>query len=262
MRRVGWTVHGVLWGGLFALAGCGSPVSSGDPEPRTVTVLAASSLTEVTAAWAEAFERSHPAVRVVRSHAGSQTLATQIRHGYPADVFASADVAHMSALADEHLVGDPQPLAANVLVLAVRDSISPVPTLRDLASRDLSLVVGGPEVPLGRYTDTLLDGAVARYGDAWRTAVESHIVSREPNARLVVAKVGLGEADAAIAYRTDVSGVDGVRSVELDGLSPTTRYVDAVLTDASEPELATDWRTFVRSEEGSRVLKEHGFSPP
>lgn len=248
--------------GCVWIAGCGSPVQSGDAERRTLTVLAASSLTEVTAAWAEAFERAHPDVEVERSHAGSQTLATQIRHGIPGDVFASADVAHMDALAAEGLVRDPRPLAANTLVLVVGEQVRPVPTLEALPTRGLTLVVGGRQVPLGRYTQKLFESGAARFGEEWRRGLERRVVSREPNARLVVAKVGLGEADAAIAYRTDVSGVQGVTIVELDGLSPTTTYVDAVLTGAREPELAGEWRTFVQSVEGVELLREHGFDPP
>jgi molybdate transport system substrate-binding protein len=246
----------MLWGVLL-FGGCGGSDASGE---RTLTVLAASSLADVTESWEAAFEDAHPGVDVQRSHAGSQTLATQIRHGIAADVFASADPAHVEALAAEGRVGPGRPFAANTLVLVVRADLQV--GLADLPTHDLSLVVGGPEVPLGRYTQHVFQAAEERFGPDWRTGVEARVASREPNARLVVAKVGLGEADAAFAYRTDVAGVDGVRTVELDGLSPMATYVHTVVTGAPEPELASAWLDFVDSEAGRAILSRHGFSKP
>jgi molybdate transport system substrate-binding protein len=243
-----------LW---LALVGCGA-----DPAAQELTVLAAASLTDVYGDLEAAFEAAHPGVEVTVSFAGSQTLATQIRHGIAADVFASADARHVEALASDGLVGAPRPFAANELVLAVSAADrSPV----DLASLGEAerLVVGAPDVPVGRYTATLLDAAQARYGDVWREQVEARIVSREPSVRQVASKVALGEADAAVVYATDVASVRGVRAVALPPeLAVRTEYFHARVLSASRArELATRWMAFVEGEAGQRALSRRGFAP-
>lgn len=245
MRRV------ALLAGLGVLGGCGAP------ERTPLTVLAASSLTDVFGELERRFEAEHPEVDVVVAFGGTQALATQIRHGLRADVLASADEAHVTALAAEGLVEAPRPFAHNALVLAVADGAG------DVAWRDLPelerLVVGDADVPLGRYTSALLDDAGERYGAAWRAAVEARVVSREPHARAVSAKVALGEADAAIVYATDVPV--GHRAIGWpDG--PVATYHHAALTEAPEPGLARAWTTFVASPDGRAALEAHGFGLP
>src|SRR3712207_1177046 len=79
---------------LFVLAGsfgCGSAASGeGDGGGGgTLTVLAASSLTDAFGELADRFEDRNPGVEVRQSFESSATLLTQIQQGAPADVFAS-----------------------------------------------------------------------------------------------------------------------------------------------------------------------------
>jgi len=67
-------------------------------DTRTVTVFAASSLTRVFTTLGTHFEAAHPGVTVRFSFASSITLATQIKAGAPADIFASADATSMSSV--------------------------------------------------------------------------------------------------------------------------------------------------------------------
>ncbi len=238
---------------LFLLAACGAA----EPE-STLTVLAASSLTEAFTELESAFERDHPGTDVRLSFAGSQALATQVRHGIAADVYASADAAHIEALAAEGLVQPPRTFAQNTLVIALAKGHAPV-TLHTLPTVQ-TLVLGGEQVPLGRYTTTLLDAAERGYGDIWRSELDKRVASREPNARLVVAKVALGEADAAIVYATDAAHTEGIQTVALPAeIRPTTAYLHARLRAAPSPELAQAWLDFVESEAGRKTLVHHGF---
>ncbi len=246
---------------IASITGCGAPLAGETDAPprRTLTVLAAASLTDAFSDLERTFEASHPDVDVVLSFAGSQALAAQIRHGIPADVFASADERHIAALAEEGLVDAPRRFAANRLVLALSERVAAEVTLETLPEVE-SLVVGGESVPAGRYTELLLDAAGERYGARWREAVEARVVSREPSVRLAAAKVSLGEADAAIVYATDLGAIDGARAVALPpSLSPEATYLQAPLADPIDPELARAWIALVESPVGQSALAGRGF---
>ena len=81
----------------FSSFGCGGGSdTTGDDgggeqeEGSTLTVLAASSLTDAFGELEGTFEEENPGVEVRQSFESSSTLLTQIQQGAPADVFASA----------------------------------------------------------------------------------------------------------------------------------------------------------------------------
>ena len=92
---------------LLALAfgGCG-----GDEEPR-VTVLAASSLTEV-------LPTLEPGANY--SFDGSDFLAAQVREDVPADVYLAANARYADELAADGLLEDVRVFATNRLVIVVQ----------------------------------------------------------------------------------------------------------------------------------------------
>lgn len=249
-----WIVLGFV---LWASMGCRH---SG---PRDLQIFAASSLHESFAALAAAFEAAHPGVRVRTSFAGSQELRLQIEHGARADVFASADRKQMEALRSAGLVGPPAIFARNELCIAVSDAAAPlVRSFADLPNAE-HIVLGAPEVPVGAYALQLLDRASRTFGTDFRARVEGHVVSRELNTRQVLAKVTLGEADAAIVYRTDVAAAHGrVHVVDVPpNLDVVAVYPLAVVHDAREHDLAEGWVAFVLSTEGQSLLRGSGLLP-
>ncbi len=239
-----------------ALAACG-PSASGP----TVTVFAASSLTDAFAELEAAYEAAHPGEDVVVAHAGSQILRLQIEQGAPADVFASADAGHVDALGDAGRIAARGVFAAGALAVVVpRGNPAGIGSLEDLP-RARRLVLGASEVPVGRYTSALLEGAAGRFGPTWGDAVAASVVSREPNVRLVLAKVVLGEADAAIVYASDAAaaGDDVLARPVPPELAPAIAYHQAVLREAPNPAGARRWDAFVRSPAARDVLAGHGF---
>lgn len=185
---------------LLCLLGC-------TPARQPLRVFAAASLTESFAAIEAAFEAAHPEIDVIVSTAGSQALRLQIEHGAPADLFASANPKHARALVDQQLARDPALLARNALVIAVpQANPAGIEALTDLP-RAQRLVIGEPTVPAGAYAVQALERA------GIRGAVR--VASREASVRLALAKVALGEADAALVYRTDTRGRAGIRAIAL-----------------------------------------------
>jgi molybdate transport system substrate-binding protein len=241
--------------------GCGGTEDL-EPEPVTLNVYAASSLTEAFAELEATFERTHSDVDVALSFAGSQVLRIQIEEGAPADVFASANPEHMEALIEAGLVQSARVMAANELVVIVpADNPSGVASFEDLPAAR-RLVLGTPDVPVGRYAREVLARADSLLRPGFRAAVLANLVSEESNVRLARAKVELGEADAAIVYVTDAVGSDRVRSVPIPGeLNVRALYLIGAVERAGASELAEEWIELVRSPGGRAVLTRHGFVP-
>jgi molybdate transport system substrate-binding protein len=237
--------------------GSARPVSSAGE----LVLFEAASLKEAFARLGAVFARENAGVNLVTNAAGSQELRAQIEQGAAADVFAAADHKHMNALVAEGLVMTPSVFACNELVVVVRPALGrTVTTLADLPKVE-RIVVGAPEVPVGSYTQQLLTRAATKLGADFRRRVESRIVSRELNVRQVLAKVLLGEADAAMVYRSDAASARGkVLVVAIPPeLNIVAEYPIAILRGAPQPALGQRWIDLVRSPAGSAVLREAGF---
>ena len=236
-----------------------------DDQPTQLSVLAASSLTEAFRALETAFEETHPDVDVVLTFSGSQVLRMQIEQGASADVFASANEVHARALTDAGLADPAAVLAFNRLALVVPiDNPAGISSFAELPLVK-RLVVGTESVPIGIYTRAMLDRAEARFGPDFSERVRDRVVSEESNVRLIRAKVELGEADAAIVYRTDAVASDQVGVIDIpDDVNVSATYVITAIGGdhgpSDERRSATlEFLSFVRSEEGQAILAGLGF---
>jgi len=232
-------------------------------------VFAAASLADAFGDVSKSFERSHPGVHVQLNLAGSQQLAAQIEQGAPADVFASADARWMQSLADHaHVATDATVFARNRLVVIVpRTNPARISKLADLARPGVKLVLGAEAVPVGAYSREMLRNLARLPGfDATfpRRAL-ANVVSEEENVKSVVSKVQLGEADAGVVYRSDVTKANAkyVRVFEVpDSANVLASYPIAVLAAAPRPEWAQEFVSLVLSEEGRQALARHGLLAP
>ncbi len=178
--------------------------------------------------------------------AGSQQLALQIEQGAPADVFASADQRWMSYAAEKGLVeGESAVFARNRLVAIVpRTNPARIGGLPDLARRGTKIVLAAEAVPAGKYSRETLENLSAAPGfpPEYARRVLANVVSQEENVKAVVAKVQLGEADAGLVYRSDVTPSVSryVRVFEIDDpYNVIASYPIAVLKGAKNAEAAT-----------------------
>jgi len=246
--------------GALAVAALGLGACGDGEEPKeTITVFAAASLTEAFGELAAAFEAEHPGVTVRLSFAGSATLRTQILEGAPTAVFASASPDEVAALEAGGLVVEERALATNTLVIATRED--GVEGFRDLAEPGLRLVLAAEDVPAGRYARESLaladaDGVLGR---DFAELVLANVRSNEANVRATLAKVELGEADAAIVYASDLRAADeGVRAVAIpERFQVAAEYRIALL---SESDGARAFVAFATSPQGMATLARHGFT--
>jgi molybdate transport system substrate-binding protein len=241
MRRLAWLSL------VLALLACGGDETKTGAGP--LTVAAAASLTEV-------FPLIDPDPQY--NFAGSDELATQIREGAPADVYAAASSKYPQELFDEGLVEEPVTFASNRLVLIVpADNPAGIEDVGDVAEPGTRLVIAAEGVPVGDYTRQVLE-------DMGLTAALDNVVSNEDDVKGVVGKVTLGEADAGFVYATDatVAG-DDVSVIELpEGSQPPIEYQIAVVVGSGNREAAEAFVELVLGDEGREQLEAAGFILP
>jgi molybdate transport system substrate-binding protein len=238
---------------LLLAAGCG-----GDDDGAgraTLTVLAASSLTDVFTQLERVYENEHPEVDVALSFDSSSTLAEQVVQGAPADVLATADEDSMQDVVDAGLTADdPVTFARNRLVLVTPpDNPAGVQNIRDLNDSETAYAVCVPDAPCGAASRTLLELG----------GVSADPVTEEDNVRDTLGKVTAGEVDAGLVYASDAQAAGA--DVHVVPVPEARRVLNAdvvaVLVDASSPDDATAWVDLVTSERGQQVLRDSGFLP-
>jgi molybdate transport system substrate-binding protein len=232
---------------LVALAGCGGDGTQG--AGNAPTVYAAASLTEILPAIDPA-----PAY----SFAGSDELATQIREGAPADVYAAASSKYPQELFEEGIVEEPVTFASNRLVLVVpKDNPAGIAEVGNVAEQGVKLVIAAEGVPVGDYTRQTLEGLDL-------TGALDNVVSNEDDVKGVVGKITLGEGDAGFVYATDaaVAG-DDVTVIELpEGSQPPIEYQIAVVASSENREAAQAFVEEVLGEGGREQFEAAGFVVP
>ena len=248
MRRSRATV--LALGLLFPLVACGDDDGGGGSDQ--LTVLAASSLTDVFEELGAVFEEEHD-VDVEFSFGSSTDLAEQAADGAPGDVLATADETSMKVAEDAGATGDVSTFATNVLVIVTPpDNPAGIESLADLA--DATWVRCADEVPCGRV-------ALAVLAD---NAITAEPASLEEDVRSTLDKVVSGEADAGLVYATDaVAAGDGVLTIPIESAADQlTSYFITALEQSEDSDLAQEWVDLITSEEGRATLTEAGFTLP
>ncbi len=246
----------------LTLAGCGSSASGGsgaagsEEETGTLSVLAASSLTETFGELARQFKAAHPGVKVRLSFDSSATLAEQVNQGAPADVLATADTRTMqTVVAQAGTAGTPRLFATNHLELVVpAKNPAGVTRFADLAKTGVRYVVCVPSAPCGKLAATVLAN----------TGITAKPASEEVDVKAVLTRVQLDEADAGLVYATDATAAGAkVRAIDVPTANENLNsYPIAALENAARPALARAWVELVLSATGQQVLHDAGFGKP
>ncbi len=231
--------------GLFAvLAG---PAASATKATPKITVYAASSLTNVFPAIAP---------NETYSFGGSNTLATQIRNGAPADVFASANMTLPTQLWQQGLCSRPRVFTRNKLVIVVpTTNPAHIYSIYGLTKPGVKVDVAAPGVPVGTYTQQVLDNM--NIADA----VNANVVSQETSVADVLAHVTTGEVDAGFVYATDAKSVPGkVKVIKIPAWAqPKVKYGICVVSTSSNKPAAHAFIHLLLSTKGQATLRKYGF---
>ena len=252
----------------LTVASCGSGEDGDVPESggtdttlgeETITVFAASSLTDAFTEIGADFEAANPGTTIEFNFGASSDLVESITGGDAlgtTDVFASADENNMDKLVDAgNNADEPDVFARNQAEIAVpAGNPGDVTGLEDFENEDLFLGVCTPDVPCGAYAQEIFDNA----------GVTPSIDTEEAKVTDVVAKVASGELDAGIVYVTDVlANDDDVDGIEIPAdVNVDATYPIATVAEGPSPDGADAFVAYVLSDAGQQVLADFGFLPP
>lgn len=245
--------------GVALLTGCSAsaapPTAADGALAGSVTVLAAASLTGPLDEVAAGFMSAHPGVDVIISYGGSPALAQQIVEGSPVDVFFAANEATMQTVVDAGRASGSTVVLTNTLEIAVPSgNPAGVTGIEDFANPALLIALCDPAVPCGSAAVELLE----------LVGVTASVDTLEEDVKATLAKVALGEVDAALVYRTDVLAAgDVVEGIEVPEASQViNRYPVALLADAPNAAAAQAFIDFLLSDGGTDVFTTAGFGTP
>lgn len=232
-------------------------------QPAKVTVFAAASLTNALQDIANDYQKAN-GVNIVSSFASSSTLARQLAHGAPADLFISADQKWMDFAKAKQVIDEKSrvTLLGNELVLIAEQSsklnnvtINEKTQWKSLLGNG-RLAVGDPDhVPAGIYAKEALE----KLG-AWQTV--SPLMARANDVRAALALVDRGEAPLGIVYGSDAMVSKGVKVVSVfpDNSHAAVEYPVAIVKGHDNP-VVQGFYHYLSSPQAAEVFRRYGFTP-
>ena len=252
-RAAGKRLHAILLlAALCMLSACRAQHGA------VLTISAAASLSDAMQEIEAAYQREYPDVSLRNNFGSSGTLAQQIVHGAPVDVFLSAAAEPMDDLEARGLIiaETRRDLLRNTLVLiAPRDSA--LRSFQQLAEKSVRTVaLGDPgSVPAGKYAQQTLTSM--RLLDA----VRAKLVLAE-DVRAVLAYVATGNADAGMVYATDALMSGNVRVVAAapEGTHDPIVYPEAAMRTGRNEAAARAFVGYLDSPAARAIFMKHGFT--
>ena len=224
----------------------------------TLTVSVAASLQDAIADVETAYRQNQADVDFRNNFGASGTLAQQIEHGAPTDVFLSAAAKPVDNLEAKGLIvaGTRRSLLRNTLVLiAPLDSrLKDFQGLTDPAIRLIAL--GDPaSVPAGRYGRQAL--VALHLLDKLRAKL---VLGKD--VRQVLTYVETGNADAGLVYATDAETSAQVRVVAIapESTHDPIVYPAALVKGSHSEEAARKFIDFLASPAAQTIFEKHGFT--
>ena len=258
------------------LTGCGrtnTDTNADASEKTELVVFAAASMTETLNQIKTDYEAQHKDITLTYNFDSSGTLKTQIQEGATCDVFISAAQKQMDQLdASKDNTANPEKLdfinsdsrmdlLENKVVLVVPENnpknINSFDDLKSkLESGDVLLAMGNSDVPVGQYTQKILQ----YWGLDEKALADAGEITYGSNVKEVTTQVSEGSADCGVVYYTDAYSaglkIVGEATEEMCG---KTIYPAAVMKNSEHPEQAQKFLAYLSSDAAAKVFEKVGF---
>lgn len=258
------------------LTGCGrtNTNTSADASKKTeLVVFAAASMTETLNQIKTDYEAQHKDITLTYNFDSSGTLKTQIQEGATCDVFISAAQKQMDQLdASKDNTANPEQLdfinsdsrmdlLQNKVVLVVPENnpknINSFDDLKSkLESGDVLLAMGNSDVPVGQYTQKILQ----YWGLDEKALADTGKITYGSNVKEVTTQVSEGSADCGVVYYTDAYSaglkIVGEATEEMCG---KTIYPAAVMKNSQHPKEAQEFLDYLHGDAATQVFEKVGF---
>ena len=258
------------------LTGCGrtnTDTNADASEKTELVVFAAASMTETLNQIKTDYEAQHKDITLTYNFDSSGTLKTQIQEGATCDVFISAAQKQMDQLdASKDNTANPEQLdfinsdsrmdlLENKVVLVVPENnpknINSFDDLKSkLESGDVLLAMGNSDVPVGQYTQKILQ----YWGLDGKALADAGEITYGSNVKEVTTQVSEGSADCGVVYYTDAYSaglkIVGEATEEMCG---KTIYPAAVVKNSEHPEQAQEFLAYLSSDAAAKVFEKVGF---
>lgn len=258
------------------LTGCGrtnTDTNADASEKTELVVFAAASMTETLNQIKTDYEAQHKDITLTYNFDSSGTLKTQIQEGATCDVFISAAQKQMDQLdASKDNIANPEQLdfinsdsrmdlLENKVVLVVPENnpknINSFDDLKSkLESGDVLLAMGNSDVPVGQYTQKILQ----YWGLDEKALADAGEITYGSNVKEVTTQVSEGSADCGVVYYTDAYSaglkIVGEATEEMCG---KTIYPAAVMKNSEHPEQAQEFLAYLSSDAAAKVFEKVGF---
>ena len=244
-------------------------------EPIELHVFAAASMTETLTEIADMYQSVEPDVTLTFNFDSSGTLKTQIQEGAACDVFISAGQLQMDQLdasADPSVntegldyvePGTRFDILENKVTLCVpAENPADIQSFDDLAaklkSEDILMAMGNADVPVGQYTQKILD----YYGLSEEELANAGKITYGSNVKEVTTQITEASVDCGVVYCTDAYSA-GLAPVDdaTAKMCGQVIYPAAVLNTSENKEAAKAFLTYLASDEAMAVFESVGFSP-
>ena len=226
-----------------------------------MTIGAAASMQELLQEICKHFKKNHPDMELSLNFASSHTIAQQIKHKAPIDIFLSADSHNIDLVLQQGFGASESRVAfaSNSLVLIVpKHSQNKISSPQDLLHPNIKLIGACPDVvPIGKYTKNYLEDMAILQKLQKKFVYTDHV-------RSILSLVGNKAVQAGFVYASDVrkmpDRVSTAFSVPQSALHPIL-YEGIIVKKNSNFSQGKEFLNFLRSPQGQKIVKNHGFIP-
>ena len=254
---------------LTTVAPTATPAPVYTPSQGNLVAFTAASLSGASKTIGPSFATAYPGTTVSFDLDGTQALKTQVENGAYADVFISASNSYTNTLKSEgYFVNDSVKTLTTNYVIVILPASNPanIKSLADLAKPGVKIAMAANTVPVGTATTAVLGNlANSTYGQSWKNATISNVVTYETSEPAVATKVSLGEADAGFVYQSTATAAPGgtYQSISIPAKDNYLQtYTIGVLKESNNQAQAAWFEQYMLSAAGQNILNEYGFTSP